>query len=73
MPTREYYLDNNKLYRLAYLGLMTSIVELLVIAFASTDNLLMEKFMDLHIKAEFCSSGRTTSSSNGGHGRNFRI
>ncbi|GAU91875.1 hypothetical protein RvY_04050 [Ramazzottius varieornatus] len=29
MPTREYYLDSNQLYRLAYLGLMTSIAELL--------------------------------------------
>lgn len=32
MPTREYYLDSNQLYRLAYLGLMTSVAELLVLS-----------------------------------------
>ncbi|XP_055336820.1 membrane metallo-endopeptidase-like 1 [Paramacrobiotus metropolitanus] len=32
MPTREYFLDSNQLYRLAYLGLMTSIAELLAMA-----------------------------------------
>ncbi|OQV25628.1 Membrane metallo-endopeptidase-like 1 [Hypsibius exemplaris] len=49
MPTREYYLDNNQLYRLAYLGLMTSIAELLGVprTRAMTD---MEEILEFETK-----------------------